>query len=285
MENLLQKFKNSIYGPQFYTVLNDKPLGFSLGYYAGFFGLLILVGTIVASFLVIPKLIVFVDRAGEEISMLYPEELVVTINDGEVSTNMEEPVLIPFTSAFEEVLRDREAGERSMNFGTTTPYLIAIDTRENGVTEGEYVALVTITKNTIIYPSQSGGFTIDPIPPDAHGVITKPLVDHALAALGRWANFIPVGFVLVALLAGIVYAVFHLLYLLLASLLLMLVLAAKGLPVEYARAYQIGLHALTGPILVKLALFPLLPNIPFLFTLLLLAFAWVNISAPQRAVE
>ena len=84
----------------------------------------------------LPKLPQYVAMAREKGAGFYPKDLVVTVKDGEVSTNVKEPYAIDLPFAPE--------------------HLLVLDTKATAERFNEYKAFVVVGKNTVYYRDDKG---------------------------------------------------------------------------------------------------------------------------------
>jgi hypothetical protein len=85
----------NIYDPLYYRVVRAETTGASLKYYYKLVLILALVLTILFSVVIIPAIIVFTNLVKTDGPNWYPADLVVTIKEGKVSTNVAEPYVVP----------------------------------------------------------------------------------------------------------------------------------------------------------------------------------------------
>lgn len=133
--NFFQKIKASIYDKSFYKGLTEQTVSQSVLYIISLVFSLVLIYTAILSITVIP----LVHKAKDFVlksHMYYPDELVVTIKDGIVSTNVKEPYFI----------------KTRPTDGTEAKNLVVIDTK-NVFSENvfrEYNTLFLVTNDSII---------------------------------------------------------------------------------------------------------------------------------------
>ena len=89
-----KNIKNSIYNPEYYSNLLNKPFSYSLKYFLLFSFIIALLLTVDSSFSALPKIKSFLDVAGKKTIQYYPDELQITIKNGKTSTNVNEPYFI-----------------------------------------------------------------------------------------------------------------------------------------------------------------------------------------------
>ncbi|MCR4263606.1 MAG: DUF1189 family protein [Candidatus Roizmanbacteria bacterium] len=88
----------SFINPFYYAEIIKKPLSFSLSYYLIFqifFACAATTYIVIRFFLPLRD---FVEHLPDHLVRIYPDELIVAINNGQVSTNVSEPYAIPFSS-------------------------------------------------------------------------------------------------------------------------------------------------------------------------------------------
>lgn len=280
---LLRRVESSIYDLSFYRTVGQRKLSGALGYFA----LLVFV----LSLLISAK--PFIDIAGfafqssaerealkEEVASAYPDELIVTIENGRVSTNVPEPYPIPFPEAFKEAF---------VGDGRAPQNLLVINTGKS-ISADDFEAFDTF----VIL----GGDSIGVYQPDRQkaqiqglaGLAGESLVidkEEFISMTGTAEKFIR--WMAVALLFLVPLIVFfmtafaYLFYLLFGALLVMLVAKLRGVRLGYKEAYKAGLYLLTLPMLYEMISSPLLVpelHIPLVFTALLAVAAALNFSSP-----
>lgn len=278
---LLQRVESSIYDPSFYRTVGQRRLSGALGYFA----LLVLA----LSLFISAK--PFIDIAGfafqssgeraalrEEVASVYPDELVVTIENGSVSTNVPEPYFVPFPESFKEAF---------VGDGRAPENLLVINTKKS-ISSDDFEAFDTF----VIL----GGDSIGVYQPERQkaqiqglaGLAGESLVvdkEEFVSMTGTAEKFMR--WIAVALLFLVPIIVFfmsafaYLFYLLFGALLIMLVAKLRGVRLGYKEAYKAGLYLLTLPMLYEVIssalLIPAL-HIPLVFTALLAVATAMNFS-------
>ncbi len=263
--NFFKTVQKSIYSREFYQDIVEKPFSFSLKY---FYLLITLLATILfAVYASIDggAILSFASNLPERLLSYYPGDLIITIKDGSASTNVSEPYFIKIP----EGLSTKEAKN-----------LLAIDTKNSFSYERfiAYDTLFLLSKDAFVSISDKGEIRVIPLAkiPDAK-------IDHALVAsfIGKFQPYIKIFLALLALLAFLGLLAFYssnLLYLLLAALLIWGIAKTRNLPFGYKKSYQIGLHAITLPLILYTCMLIVAPLwvVNFCFTLVLLFMVWIN---------
>jgi hypothetical protein len=275
--NFFRTIKKSVYNPGFYEEVLRKSFFSSLKY---FFTLSLLLSAVIAccSIFFIPKALDFVDKAGDVLLTYYPSELVVTIEDGKASTNVEEPYFLPIPIDW---------GSGDIN-SKEIEHLIVIDTDTPFSTSQlyEYNTVVLLTKEALVTRDSDTG-KIEFIPLNN---IPNIIIDENLIAthINKFEPIVKtfVFFVPVFIFIGMVFVfLFRLVYLLFGALVIWIIAKVKGVRIGYGQSYRAGLHLMTPGLLFfavfmsAFLLFDLrVDGIPFFFTVMLAITAWFNIE-------
>lgn len=282
-------FKSSVYDPSFYRAIGERKTSGAFGYFA----LLVLVASLIASANPIADVAGFVfqssgekDALREEVLSIYPDELEITFKNGEISTNVSEPYSIPFP----ESLKDKggEDAEYPEN-------LLVIDTGKS-ISADDFEALdtfVILGRDSVgVYQPGRKKVQIQNLENASaeYFVLDKGRFTSLLGTAEGFARWF--GFALLFLIPFLVFSVWlsgYLLYLLFGALVIWIVAKIRGTPWGYGTSYKAGLHLLTLPILYGVVSSP--PFIPelhihFFFTGLLALAAVINLApAPIKEQE
>jgi len=271
---LLRTIRASIYSPAFYRELLGKPFSSSVKYYLALIIILAVVHAAVLSYTFVPLARSFLENLGPKVLEFYPDNLVITIDDGVASSNVEEPYRLGWPEGFETPPQFRDVG----NF-------IVVDTRNTFELErfrGEDTMFL-LSKDAIAYRTD-GGVDIQILDRVPDATVDKSLVQ----SLVRNAESLPqiaAPFIVFLLFFGALLVLLsNLVYLLFGALLIWGFSYIRKTPLGYKKSYQVGIHAMTLGILLSSLAFIFYPpaGFPFGFTLLLLVVAWVNLE-PERA--
>ncbi len=268
--SIFKEIQDSIYNVAYYEKVLTEKLSSSFVYFISLSLMVALFVSTVVSFRLLPIVRTALDNFGPELVSRFPENLVVTIKAGQISTNTEEPAVIPLT------------------LGSSTPGLpqnfLVIDPK-NPFDEARFKTANTLlyaTKDTIYVANEKGGIedseSLKDIP-DA--VINRAQVVSWIGEatpLLAWVPFLIVGGIF---FVSLWFSAMLALGLLLGALFIMAIGRLRGRKFSYKQSYQIGLHAMTLGILVNLVFvaLPILPAIFFsqiILTLLTLLAIWMN---------
>jgi len=263
MRELFASIKASIYSPAYYRDLLAKPFSYSLKYYLKFALIVSFVMTVVLSARIIPVVNDFLGNLDSNVGKYYPAELIMTIKNGELSTNVKEPYFM----------------EDFLVIDTKTPF--------SAEQFAKYGDRVWLTKNEIIVPKgSSGGLQIQPLKDIPDFVVTKDKVGSWLAIIGSKAGFVPYLLVFAIFVLSFLVFGWRMLYLLIFSLAIWLLAKILGFDIKgYGGAYRVGLHAMTVPILLHSLLFVVTGRadlFAFDFTIVMLVIASLNLVATKK---
>ncbi len=270
--NLLSSIKNSIYNPTYYHELLKKPLSYSLKYYFSLITIISAIFTIFSIFSFIPQTKLSIEHFLEDANKYYPEELEIKIKRGELSTNVQEPYFIETPT---ELNSDDYSSKN----------IVAIDTKNEPSVEllKSYDTTILITKNAVMFSKNDGDATIKSLQEMPNFVLNKAVFTSYSAKIESLMKFFYPISIIVVFFINIVLLSFRLIYLFLASLLILLFVRLKKVDITYTKSYQIGIHAMT----LGALLFTLLDitdsniQIPFLFTIILVVIVIINIKKQQ----
>jgi hypothetical protein len=268
----LKNLKNSIYGPDYYIELLQKPISFSFRYFFSFISLIALIASVIFLFTVAPKVKLILDKIGAQALERFPASLEITIKEGNASINQQEPYKISAPAG----IKDTEF------FYGKVENILVIDTKNDFTTEelGQYKTLCVLAK-TIIACQREDQITIQPLSKIANLVINKAIITSWVERVRPFLNLIYPLALIGAWLVFFFSIILRLAYLLIFALVIWLIASLKKIKIGYAKSYQMGLHLMTLPIIVIILFKFLLPqmNIPFLFTIVSVLMAFINLKS------
>jgi len=277
MKKIITKLKDSIYNPNYYMGLLTKSGGYSYKYYFSFIALLSVLLTII---LIIVSFIFIlssrINKISEKIIEYYPDELVITIKDGKATSNVEEPYFLKapkelFTKEQERILEN----------------ILVINTNEANFSIEEFNEYKTISllKNDILIyyskNSDSGNFSIQQLSRFSDITISNESISSFLEKARPFVKIFPIILSPFIVIFIFITLLLKMVYMFAGALPILLIAKIKGIKIKYWKAYHIGLHAMTLPILVNFVVFFLLGNSLLIFAIITLLMVAVNFK-PQE---
>ena len=272
-------FWNSISSFTYYHEVVKARFSFSFKYFLMFSFILGTLLTIIISVTFVPDVNAFLRRFALRAPALYPNDLVITVKDGKLTTNVTEPLRFPVPL---ELLSDTPGVVSDQN----QEYLVTIDTNAqiNDYTKSN--SLIFVTREQVVIPDNDGvGFRVYPISSFNDGTIDKATVTRLLDTLSPWYSFIvPVLIFILWFTLTVLLSMVRLISLGVLTLILRLPAFFMHLPLSYSKLFQIGLHALTLPTLIQILMtsFELYPPIPFFNSIVFLLYSLVILSELKR---
>ncbi|MFA6338839.1 MAG: DUF1189 family protein [Candidatus Paceibacterota bacterium] len=279
--SLFKDVKNSIYNPEFYSELIDRPLSYSLKY---FFSLICLISIAVSAYFTIiasPQLMTFAKESRNSIVSKFPSELEVTIKKGEVSTNVKEKE--PYLVSMPQMPRLQQSSMPTNNQAFQN--IVVIDTVNQFSLEKfyEYHTAFLVTKNDIIY-SDKDKITITSLAKSPDLVINKTSTESFFKKLDPLVKFIPLLLAIFVFSISFFIGSAYLFYFLYFALLVWLVVRINKIHTGYMGAYKITLHAATLSILVDILmkLFFSKYNLSYVFDVVILIVVIANLYGVKK---
>lgn len=284
----------SIYSPSFYAGIAGRSFWKGFWFFVGFTFLAMLLGSFVAIGVPYMTHREQIQQTIDDVVHFYPEELVVTIQDGKASTNVEEPYFIKFNDiiptenwndAFKEGFEQGMAADGPSidleNFNA-----VVIDTKTPFSMEKftEYSAIMWLTEDAVYVISENNKAEAIPLAESEDTVINKTVADEGMDVIwGGIKSFLPIVLVMVFLFTFLFVVIGRMIYLLLFSLIMLIVFSIMKLPYDYAAAYKIGFYAISLSLLVTIAFMAVGLNGFFLMgTLVSLLVAVINLDQAKK---
>jgi hypothetical protein len=265
--------RDSIYSPEFYRELFKKPLRASFKYFLILALFASFAQAIPAAYRFVPKIQNVVSVAGEKMLAQYPDELVITVAGGQVSTNVEEPYFIPAPD----------------DMSATYKNLVVIDTKQPFSDEKfkQYETFALVTKDSIAFSGREREVRIERLDQVPDMTIAKGDVASLAGRVAPLARVLGPLLTVLMFLGLLMASILVLFYLVIAALLVWAVAKIKGVKAGYKDAYKIALHAVTLPFLASTfaSMLGITINIPFLTTILIAVVAWINLFPEQVSSE
>lgn len=244
--NFLKTVSDSIYSPPFYAAIPKKSWGEALKYFFLLSFLLALVQSALPAWNFLSVAKPEIDALGNRARAVYPPELELRVQNGTVTTNVQEPYVIPLPISDE--LSDQVS-------------LAVIDTRTpfSAGQFNDYNTIAWIAKDAIFVQGDDQIRTID-LSETADFTIDKTMVDSWITTIVPWLSVItPLALTGIFLMMFALHTM-RLVYLLFFALLIWVLMKLIKKPLTYSGSYKMGLYAMTLGFFAELA------------------FSWVNFS-------
>ena len=239
---------------KYYQDILKTELGFSMKY---FFVLAIIVTLIVATVNLVPavpRIESTIDSILTQSQELYPEDLVITIENGRMSTNQPDPVIIPMPQV---------PGVQEPDPAVDFDNLVIIDEEGTLGDMEEYSTLFLVNESNILMWSE-GRIEVYPLRDFPNTEITRETISNLVERFEGWVRLVPYIVVVLVFVALLFYYLgFRLVYLLPVALIFFIIGSIRGLNLTYGKYYQVGLHTITLPLTVELI--SALAGVPILF--------------------
>jgi len=276
-------FKAAIYSPEFYASIPKRTNGKAFGYFVLI--TLLYTAALAATFWfgVVQKWDFDSNEIVESALDIFPEELVITIEDGTASVNKDEPVVIEAPkvwSAFFDGFNEEAEKQDVKN-------ILVVDTQnEFSISQfRDYETLMWLTEDSLFYMDDDAGdvsgFNLDQV--EDIEIDKEMVVGFKDTALKIVEFFLPmmmaIGFVVVFIALGI----WNLLYLLFLALFILVIRTSLNLDASYGLSYKTGLYAMTfiyvaGAIVALVSIWTPFATFPFMMTLIALAGVGLNLK-------
>lgn len=234
------QIKNSIFNKDYYNnvVLNES-FKSSLKYLAKLSLLVALFGIIIFSFF-IPKITKEIKKEVSSFSSNYPEDLVVSVKNGEATINRTEPFVVKMPASFIE-----SEDYKSLKIDN----ILTINTAEPFNIEKfrEYSTISLLTKKElIVMQTERGDVNILPLSNLGDVEINKTLVLEKEILINKilpWvmAFMLPIGYMLIFIGLFMGTIIINFFY----AVIVWALLKIKGIHLSYIKSYQVSIHAVT----------------------------------------
>ncbi len=270
--SFLQTIKSSVFNPEFYSKIKDQSFGSVLKY----FFLLILVLTFINSLLLSYEIIITVP--GEIRKFVngtlnsFPADLEVSIDNGQVSTNTNEPFFVPLPSF--------GSGEQSklnniLVIDTKTPY--------SATQLNQYKTLSWLTRDSLFYQSREFDQRSIDLSKVENFTIDRQFVLNIVNKINPWLNFVGPLLLLLIFLGLFLGSGFILIYFLFLAVFIYFLSSIFKWGLSYSASYKTAVYASTLGLIIDIILLNTAPytgfsGFPFLFTLVSLCIATINLQ-------
>ncbi|MEW5805363.1 MAG: DUF1189 family protein [Patescibacteria group bacterium] len=273
MKNFILEIKNSVYNPVYYQELLQKPFSYSLKYFLKFFLILAFLATLGFAFFGLPKVKVFFNEVFLGLRDYYPAELALYFKNGQVVSNVVEPYFLELPASFKKELENEDY--QFENF-------LVIDTfNEFSLSKfEEYQSLAWLTRDSVVFVDEQAGVRILPLEELPDFVLNQRTVEDFLSQVQPVVNLALNWLIPVVFIGFWLIGIWNLFWLLILALLVWAIAKLKDLKINYAKAYQFGLHLITLSMVWQLISLVFWIRVPFVYSLLALGLTFVNLK-PQ----
>ncbi len=269
----------------YYKDIIQAPFSFSLKYLFILLFFINLVGGIIFSINIavqLPKIPSLIEKIKTAASEFYPDELVVTVNNGKIKTNVDEPYFIDFPKSL------NIKNEKNIT------HFITIDTKAAVDNFKKYQTIILITKNTIMYPDSNSGYKIQPLDEiKGYFMFDKYAYNKIISKLFPYLNYLPIAIYVLIFISILIFPIIitsfdlfgKIFYVLIMSLFLWIVAKLMKTQMKFGKVIQLSLHGLTVPVVLSFISQRFSLTMPtFSFTLIFLLLMIVILSRFKERV-
>jgi len=264
LTTFINTLKKSLSSPGYYVDILSARFSFSLKYlFALLFFISLIQGIVfsIAFIPTVPKIPGYIEESKQIIKNLYPPGLTVTVNNGSLRTNVDEPYYIPFPSRFN--IKDMS--------------LVAIDTKASVDSFKKYNAAFLVTKNALAYPDSDtkGSYKVYPFS-DIKGffIINREAYERVINAVIPYFKYYPLAtaaififFLMIVPVFGSLFALSGtLFYLLVLTLVTHVIAKFMKLGLSYSQVFRLSIHGLTFSLLFNMLKSLMGITIPYTYT-------------------
>lgn len=277
-----QNIVNSVLSAEFYYKVLNTPLSFSMKYFMLLILMVSLVYTAFFEFKLIPEFSKFINTGITKVESLYPSDLILTMENGVLTTNAKEPYFVTMESVIPDIKTQNQEASSPAN-------ILVIDTKTpfDEQQYKNYSTIVWLTKTSMVYPdsgNSAGGIRLMPFSEFKEKVVLdKKTVDSGIIAvkpmLVNLTNIFALLFFPMICLMLLLYKLSCLLW---TALLVFILAKIAKYNFSYSKSYQLSLHASTLPLFIQMVSTLAGVNIfiPFWYTLLTLIILFFIIRKP-----
>lgn len=279
LTTFFRAFWKSISSFTYYRDVVKAPFSFSLKYFLLFSLLTGFTLTLLISMAILPAIHQFLARVETRAKSLYPQDLTITIKDGELATSATEPLHFPIPF---ELFTDTPPAVSDQN----QMYLLTIDTGAQVEDYKDSKSLIFVTKKNVVVTQDSEGTRIYDLKEFDDATIDKKTVDEFFEKFLPLLKIVPVVVIgVISFLLLLLLPLLRLAWLMILTLPLLMISSMMKLTISYGKLYQIGLHALTLPTLIQFftLFFGLVIPIPFFHSLLYILYSLVILAELKKS--
>jgi hypothetical protein len=282
-------FKRSVTDPLYYNDILKTDFWFSLRYLfvlLFFIALILTVKFAISVASVLPKVDTFTQKGVVILREAYPDDLSLTIMNGKLYTNVEEPYYIDSLPEIGNVMKD-----------TVYDHFITIDTQ--GILDEyiQYKTLILVTQDGVIYPSRSRSksytqpqvFFFSQI--KQNGTLNKRAYNEIVNRVEPYVRYIKpalivtlfIGIILLPFLISSFLVLGKLIQLLLLTIIIFVIARLMKVGLRYSQLYRLGIHGLTASIVAVAVMDGFAIQHRYIYTALFFLFMVVVLSKIEKS--
>lgn len=239
-------FTNTFTNPSYYAHILKARLSFSLKFYYAYFFFFAIASTAVITVRYLIPLSDFMRTLPGHLLSAYPVELVITIKNGEVTTNVNEPYFIP-VSTVQPLIEDFKTNVLG-SYSPTINNLLVIDTNASIDDFYNYSTYAFLTRKTFSYINDNGAIETHTLADIEDMTIHRQTVVNILELFKPvMKSAVPILAVGIFLAHTVIIPTFGLLYVALEAILVYLIAKLVKFPLKYPKAFQMTMHMVVIP--------------------------------------
>lgn len=275
----LKTILSSIYNPTFYQTIKNKSLGSALKYFFLLILLLVFINTLILSYALGIKIPEEIRNFISQTISSIPPDSEVTIDEGQVSTNVAQPFFIPFPRS------DNESKADSYN------NILIIDTKTpfSAAQFGQYKTLFWLTKDSLFYQNREFDTRSIDLSKAENITINRLFLENLIGKANPWLGIIGPVLLILVFVGMFLGFTFNLVYFLFLAVLVFFLSSIFKWGLNYKASYKTTIYASTPAFFVDLILFNTglytgFFGFPFLFSLIALCITTINLQNPGKTV-
>ncbi len=238
----LHVYIRSLTSLSYYDSLLNTRFSFSLKFYLVLALLFTLVNSAFSTIHLVPRLQKNINSVLDYALNMFDDDLVITLKDGRLSINQQEPYVVPTGSTTSGSPSDI----------TKRNFLVINTSAEPSDLEGDLPTIILVTSDSLILNlgNQSKIISLHSF---RDRVITKTTFSQTIAHIRSYLRFVPYFVTVLLVLASLFYyLVYRLLYLFVVGSLLYLLNLLRGASLKFLDCYRIALHTMSLPLTLGL---------------------------------
>lgn len=237
--------------PAYYRDVVTTSLGFSIKYFLMLALVISLISGIISLVITLPKINQTFGNITEDVKNLYPRDLVVKVQDGQMSINQPEPYFIKFPGSEEfnsDLVKTDETEKAEM-----PENLLVFDAAGTLDSLDTYKTLILINKTNILTKNpNSEKIEAYPLKDLPNGEFSKDTFAKLMDKLQVFVRLIPyLYFAIISVFLFLYNFVYRFLYALIVGVMLWILGAMLNTQLTYTKNLKIALHALTLPMIIE----------------------------------